>query len=71
MDAALNWLKKYGIGWEFAIDFGLLLIDLGKRLAEKDGVAPDVLAAREAAAQQRLAASTDELLGELLTSIKP
>lgn len=71
IDTLLEWMKKYGIGWEVAIDFGLLLMDIGKRLAEKDGVAPEVLAARESAAQQRLSSAADALLDELLTSIKP
>ena len=71
MDKMLEWLKGQGIGWEFAITFGLLLYDLGKRLAEQGGVAPEVLAKREAEAMKRLGGDIDKLNDELRALVKP
>lgn len=65
MDTILDWLKKQGLGWEALINLGLLAYDLGKRLAEREGVDPDVLAKREAEAQARLATDAGKLLDEL------
>jgi hypothetical protein len=61
----LDWLKGQGLGWDALITLGLLMYDLGKRLAEREGVAPEEFAKREAAAQLRLAVDTNALLDEL------
>ncbi len=65
MDKVLDWLKQQGLGWEALISLGLLAYELGKRLAEREGVAPEELAKREAAAQVRLVGDADKLLAEL------
>ena len=70
MDTVLDWFKKQGLGWEALINLGLLVVDLGKRLAEKDGVDPAVLDAREAAALKRLGCNMDKLNEELRALIK-
>jgi hypothetical protein len=61
----LDWLKGKGLGWEALISLGMLVYDLGKRLAEREGVDPEVLAKREAAAQARLGRDATVLLDEL------
>ena len=65
MDAILDWLKKQGLGWSALISLGMLAVDLGKRLAEREGVDPALLAKREAEAQALLARDAGALLEEL------
>lgn len=65
MDAFLDWLKKQGIGWAVLIDIALLAYDLGRRLADRDGVPPEEFAAREKQAMERLEAQSSKLLDEL------
>lgn len=65
LDKLTEWLKSQGLGWDVLITLGLLMYDLGKRLAEKEGVPPEELAKREAAAQLRLNSDAADLLEEL------